>query len=84
MGTLLRSCVKVREAIKLPFGVVSGVDCRVRIRWGLHMAKGGGHFFLGGGWPTVLSIAPLAHCVVCLSVVCPSSSSVVSLVCDVL
>jgi len=68
MGTLLRSCVKVREAIKLPFRVVSGVDCRVRrpIRWGLHMAKGGGHFFFGGGggrpyyrlhlWHTVSSV----------------------------
>jgi len=30
MGTLLRSCVKVREVIKLPFGVVSGVGWRVR------------------------------------------------------
>ena len=34
MGTLLRSCVKVRKAIELPFGVELTWDwC---IRWGPH------------------------------------------------
>jgi len=31
VGTLLHSCAKVREAIELPFGVVSGVGPGIRL-----------------------------------------------------
>ena len=47
MGNLLRSCVKVREAIKLPFGEVSGVGRRVRILDGVYIWQGLVKVFLG-------------------------------------
>jgi len=40
MGTLLRSCVKVHEVIKLPFGEVSGVGRRVRVLDGVYIWQG--------------------------------------------
>jgi len=37
MGTLLRSCVEVRELIELSFGIVSGVEPSI------HVLDGGPH-----------------------------------------
>jgi len=42
MGTLLCICVKVREAIELPFGVVSGVGTGIDVFDGVHMPQGEG------------------------------------------
>ena len=55
-GALLRSCVKVHEVIKLPFGMVTGEWGQLKgayIRWGLHLARGGGGF--GGFSPIGLN-----------------------------
>jgi len=46
MGTLLRGCVKEREAIELPFGVMSGVDPDIGILDGVHIPQGEGEVFL--------------------------------------
>jgi len=49
VGTLLCSCVKVREAINLLFGEVSGVGRRVRILDGVFIWQGDEVvYFLGG------------------------------------
>ena len=51
MGNLWRSCVKVREAIELPFGVVNGVGRArgVLDRGRLDMPKGKRRFWRFGG-----------------------------------
>jgi len=41
---LLCSCVKVCEAIELPFEVVSGVDQEVGVLDGVHIPQGEGRF----------------------------------------
>ena len=48
MGTLWRSCVKVREAIELPFGMVSGVGPAIGVLDAVNIFKGKGRF---GGFP---------------------------------
>jgi len=45
MGTLLRSCVEVRRAIELSFGVVSGVGPGIHVLHGVHVAQGEGMDF---------------------------------------
>jgi len=42
MGTLLRSCVEVRTAIELSFGVVSGVGPGIHVLDGSHVPQGEG------------------------------------------
>jgi len=42
VGTLLRSCVEVREPIELSFGVVSVVGPRIDIRNTVNVAQGEG------------------------------------------
>jgi len=44
--TLLRSCVKVCEAIKLPFGVVSGVSRGMGALNGVYILEGKGRFWV--------------------------------------
>jgi len=47
VGTLRRICVKVREPIELPFGVVSGVGPGIGVLDGLHIPKEKGIGFGG-------------------------------------
>ena len=54
MGTLLRRCVKVRTAIELSFGVVSGVGPDIDV-------QNGGPHALREGWILAL-FAPSAQC----------------------
>ena len=42
MGTLLRSCVKVRKAIEMSFLVVSGVGPGINVLDGVHISQGKG------------------------------------------
>ena len=44
MRTLLRSCAKVYEPIKLSFEVVSGVDRGMGVFEGVHVPQGEGGF----------------------------------------
>jgi len=39
MGTLLHSCVEVRETIELSFGVVSGISLGIRVLDGVQMPQ---------------------------------------------
>ena len=39
MGTLLRTCAKVREAIEMPFGAVSGIGPGIGILDGVHVPQ---------------------------------------------
>jgi len=49
MGPLLRSCAEVRTAIKLSFGVVSGVGPDIDVLDGVHVPQGEGGCF-GDFW----------------------------------
>jgi len=42
MGTLLRSCAKVREPIELSFWVVNGVSLGIRVLDGIQVPQGEG------------------------------------------
>jgi len=44
MGTLWRSCAKVRKPMELPFGVVRGVGPVIIVLDGVHISKGKGRF----------------------------------------
>jgi len=45
MGTLLRSCSKVRKTMELSFGVVSGVGLAIRVLEGVHVQTPTGRGF---------------------------------------
>jgi len=51
MGILLRRCVKVRKAIELSFGVVSGVGPGIYVLDGSPRASRGRVCFWHGFWP---------------------------------
>jgi len=53
MGTLWHWCVKMREAIELPFGVVSGVGPGIGLLDGGPDLPREGNFFLEGGFLSI-------------------------------
>jgi len=50
MGTLLHSCVKVREVIELLIGMMSGVGPSVVVLDGVHNPNEKRRFWEGEGW----------------------------------